>query len=106
MRRLRRFLTVALLLALAAAGCDNVQSPRGEVTYLYKKAKWYRGASFQATQLGPTSTGWVWQMTGKFELTGLPKGSYTLRFLRGQDIKAEFSSVATGTKDLKVTIPD
>jgi len=64
MRQMRRFLAAAVLLALAAAGCDNVQTPRGEVTFLYKKAKWYRSASFQGTQRGPTSTGWVWQMSG------------------------------------------
>jgi len=48
--------------ALALAGCDNVQTPQGEVTYLYKDARWYRSASFQGTQRGPTSTGWVWQV--------------------------------------------
>ena len=64
MRQMRRFLAAAVLLALAATGCDNVQTPRGEVTFLYKKAKWYRSASFQGTQRGPTSTGWVWQMSG------------------------------------------
>ena len=53
----------ALLLALALAGCDNVQTPQGEVTYLYKRAKWYRAASLEGTQRGPTSTGWVWQMS-------------------------------------------
>ena len=49
--------------ALIAAGCDNVQTPQGEATYLYKKAKWYRRASFQGTQKGPTSTGWRWRMS-------------------------------------------
>jgi len=53
----------ALLLALALAGCDNVQTPQGEVTYLYKRAKWYRAASLEGTQRGPTSTGFVWQMS-------------------------------------------
>jgi protocatechuate 3,4-dioxygenase beta subunit len=51
-------------------------------------------------------TAWVWRMGGEFELTGLPKGSYVLRFLRGSEVKAELSTVATGTNDLKVTIPD
>jgi len=45
------------------AGCDNVQTPQGKVSYLYKEAKWYRRASFQGLQRGPTSTGWVWKMS-------------------------------------------
>ena len=48
--------------ALALTGCDNVQTPQGQVTYLYKDARWYRRASFQGAQRGPTSTGWVWQV--------------------------------------------
>ena len=50
--------------ALALVGCDNVQTPQGKVTYLYKDARWYRSASFEGAQKGPTSTGWVWQMSG------------------------------------------
>jgi len=48
---------------LALVGCDNIQTKQGEVTYLYKKARWYRRATLQGTQRGPTSTGWVWQMS-------------------------------------------
>ena len=58
--------TPALLLAaalLALAGCDNVQTPQGHVTYLYKDGRLYRGASLEGAQLGPTSTGWVWEMS-------------------------------------------
>jgi len=50
--------------ALALVGCDNVQTPQGKVTYLFKDARWYRSASFEGAQKGPTSTGWVWQMSG------------------------------------------
>jgi regulator of protease activity HflC (stomatin/prohibitin superfamily) len=49
--------------ALIAVGCDNVQTPQGEVTYLYKEGRWYRSASLEGTQRGPTSTGWRWQMS-------------------------------------------
>ena len=58
--------TPALLLAaalLALAGCDNVQTPQGHVTYLYKDGRLYRQASLQGTQRGPTSTGWVWEVS-------------------------------------------
>ncbi len=58
-----KLLFPTLLLAALAVGCDNVQTPQGEATYLYKKAHWYRSASYEGAQLGPTSTGWVWDMS-------------------------------------------
>ena len=65
MSRTRQALPAILLAAafLAPAGCDNVQTPQGQATYLYKDGRWYRQAALQGTQRGPTSTGWVWQMT-------------------------------------------
>ena len=41
---------VPAAVALALAGCDNVQTPQGKVTYLYKDARWYRSASFEGAQ--------------------------------------------------------
>jgi hypothetical protein len=90
MRRIALSLLAFGLVALV--GCDNVQTPQGNATYLYKKAFWYRKASFQGAQKGPTSTGWVWQMSAiTFEY--LPK-TYAEKFeiLVADDINVSFEA--------------
>jgi len=77
---------------LALTGCDNVQTEQGKATYLYKKAHWYRSASYQGAQKGPTSTGWVWQMS-QITFEYLPK-TYVEQFeiLVSDDINVSFEA--------------
>lgn len=96
MSRTRQALPALLLAAalLPLAGCDNVQTPQGQATYLYKDGRWYRQASLEDTQRGPTSTGWVWQMTAiSYEYR--PK-TYTEKFeiLVKDDINMSFETNA------------
>ncbi|NQT86434.1 hypothetical protein HQ560_06690 [bacterium] len=90
---MRRIIPAVLAFAfLALTGCDNVQTEPGKATYLYKKAFWYRAASFQGAQIGPTSTGFVWQMSHlTFEY--LPK-TYAEKFeiLVDDDINVSFEA--------------
>lgn len=53
-------LTVLVVAGLSKVGCVNVHTPAGHVGYVRSKPLFGSG-EFVGTQVGPTSTGWVWR---------------------------------------------
>ncbi len=56
-------LAVVLILAvfaLSRVGCANHHTPAGHVGYI-KSVPLFGAGEFVGTQVGPTSTGWVWR---------------------------------------------